>query len=65
MLESELNDVVHAVGDLLDKHAAAPVDRYKLNDRIAQLIEEFGVEIEDDFSQADVGTQDPLSTRER
>ena len=48
MLDTELNELVHMVADVLDKYTDAPVDRYKLNDKLDALCEEFGIQIEED-----------------
>lgn len=48
MLESELNELVHTVADVLERHTERDVDRIDLNTTITALVQDHGIQIEED-----------------
>lgn len=49
MLDSELNELVHQIADYLEKYTDGPVDRTELNTKVTVLVQDCGIQFEDDY----------------
>ena len=45
MTESDLNDLVHQIADVLDEYLDEKVCRYRLNDRISAMVDDYEIEV--------------------